>query len=107
MIVKNGCITDDALASLKNYSDLIECECPNHLMAILDEVRKFQAYTTECITKYPKDASTHRWLQSAATNVDVLLSNTIVQLARMEGFIGSDNNFVSRNELKPKDESLS
>ncbi|RYZ84979.1 MAG: hypothetical protein EOP06_17075 [Proteobacteria bacterium] len=102
MIIANGFITENALLELKLYSDLIECECPSHLMAILEEVRKFQAYTSECIDKYPKDANTHRWLDAAAKNVDALLSSTIVQLARMEGFISAENKFNPRSSLIQK-----
>lgn len=101
MLIKNGSITSEALKTLEAYSDLIECECPNHLMAILAEVRKFQAYTNGCIEKYPRDAATHKWLLSASKNVDALLSKTIVELARMEGFINEENNFVPR-ELVPE-----
>ncbi|RYF50850.1 MAG: hypothetical protein EOO38_04670 [Cytophagaceae bacterium] len=110
MLLTNGCISPDTLAELESYSDLIECECPSHLMAILAEVRKFSDYTTQCIDKYPADANTHRWLQAAAKNVDVLLSTTIVQLARMEGFVNDDNNLVPRAQVKkptPKNESSS
>nr|BFD58182.1 hypothetical protein CKG001_02890 [Bdellovibrio sp. CKG001] len=99
MIFDNGHITPEALAELSRHTDLIECECPAHLMAILAKVREFHDYTTECITKYPKDAATHIWLQTAAKNIDAMLSNTIVQLARMEGFVSEENEFVSRKNL--------
>jgi hypothetical protein len=102
MLVDNGCITKEALDTLQKYTDLIECECPTHLMAILEQVRQFQAYTHSCIEKFPKDAPTHKWLYSASRNVDALLSNTIVQLARMEGFIDSQNQFVPRAQVPPK-----
>ena len=100
MLSERGYIQEDALNELAKYTDLIECECPNHLMAILKQVREFSAYTASCITKYPKDAPTHKWLLGAAGNLDSLLSNTIVQLARMEGFIDEGNKFVPRAEVK-------
>jgi hypothetical protein len=68
-------------------------------MDILEHVRKFEAYTSECIEKYPNDAKTHRWLKASAGNVDALISSTIVQLARMEGFINENNDFVPRNQI--------
>ncbi len=99
-MLKNGCLTVESLGKLEKYTDLIECECPAHLMAILDKVRAFDAYTTECITKFPNDAKTHKWLQTAARNVDALLSSTILQLARMEGFVDEQNEFVPRQNVR-------
>lgn len=95
-----GKLTENALAELAKYADLLDCECPNHLMDILAKVREFEAYTSSCIDKYPKDAATHKWLQKSAANLDSLLSNTIIQLARMEGFVDDDNNFVPRAKLQ-------
>lgn len=100
MIFNNGHLTPEAMTELKKYADLIECECPTHLMGILAQVREFHDYTTECITKYPEDAATHRWLQKSAKNIDAMLSNTIIQLARIEGFINEENQFVPRKTLE-------
>ena len=96
MIFDNGYITAEALKVFEEHADMIPCECPTHLMEILAKVRDFQAYTNECITKYPADEKTHIWLLKSAKNIDALLSSTIVQLARMEGFIDEKNQFVAR-----------
>ena len=96
MIFDNGYLTDVALKELEKHVDMIDCECPTYLIRILNQVREFNDYTTECIKKYPKDVATHMWLQTSAKNIDAMLSNTIVQLARMEGFIDEKNDFVNR-----------
>jgi len=96
MILKNGHLNQDALNELAKNVDMIECQCPSYLMDILKRVREFNEYTTECITKYPDDAATHMWLQTSAKNIDAMLSNTIIQLARLEGFIDDKNNFIPR-----------
>ncbi len=96
MIFENGYLTQDALTELSKNADMIECECPTYLIEILHKVRAFSAYTKECIVKYPKDSSTHMWLQTSAKNIDAMLSNTIVQLARMEGFVDDQNKIVPR-----------
>lgn len=100
MIFNNGYLTPESLEELAKHTDLIDCECPTYLMDILAKVREFNEYTTDCIKKYPKDAATHTWLQTSARNIDAMLSNTIVQLARMEGFINDDNEFTSRTNKK-------
>ncbi|REL38451.1 hypothetical protein DYD21_00420 [Rhodohalobacter sp. SW132] len=91
-------ISDEAIKELQKHADMIECQCPNKLMEILEMVRDFQEYTRECIEKYPDDRDTHIWLKSSAINIDQLLSTTIIQLARFEGFIDENNKIVNRGE---------
>jgi len=91
-------ISEEAVKKLREHADMIECECPTKLMEILDKVREFTEYTTECIEKYPEDRDTHKWLKSSSMNLDQLLSTTIVQLARFEGFINENNEIVDRGE---------
>jgi len=93
-------ISEDAVKELEKHADMIECQCPNKLIDILQKVREFEEYTEECIEKYPEDRDTHKWLKSSAINIDQLLSTTIIQLARFEGFIDANNEFVDRGEGK-------
>ncbi len=89
-------ISEKAVEELKKHADMIECECPAKLMEILEQVREFTRYTEECIEKYPEDKTTHKWLKSSSMNIDQLLSTTLIQLARYEGFINEDNEIVER-----------
>lgn len=91
-------ISEEAVIELGKHADMIECQCPNKLIEILEKVREFTEYTDECIEKYPEDRDTHIWLKSSAMNIDQLLSTTIIQLARFEGFIDENNRFVDRGE---------
>ena len=93
-------ISEDAVKELEKHADMIECQCPNKLIEILQKVREFEKYTEDCIEKYPEDRDTHKWLKSSAINIDQLLSTTIIQLARFEGFIDANNEFVNRGEGK-------
>lgn len=90
-------INEDAIAELKKHADMIDCECPHKLIEILNVVRDFEKYTDECIEKYPDDKDTHLWLKSSALNIDQLLSTTLIQLARIEGFINEKNEFIDRD----------
>lgn len=89
-------ISKEAVEELKKHADMIECQCPNKLIDILEFVREFTKYTEECIEKYPEDRDTHKWLKASAINLDQLLSTTVVQLARFEGFINENNEIVDR-----------
>lgn len=91
-------ISEDAVNELEKHADMIECQCPSKLIEILEKVREFTKYTDECIEKYPEDRDTHKWLKSSAINIDQLLSTTIIQLARFEGFIDEENKIVDRGE---------
>ena len=91
-------ISKNAVKELEKHADMIECQCPNKLIEILHKVREFTDYTEDCIEKYPEDRDTHKWLKSSAINLDQLLSTTIIQLARFEGFIDENNEFVDRGE---------
>ena len=102
LIAANGCLTPEASIELAGYADLIECECPHHLLQILSQLRDFESYTASCITKFPKDAPTHKWLASSAINIDKMLSTTIIQLARREGFVDEDNNLIPREQIIAK-----
>ena len=94
----NQRLTIISIEQLQKHADMIECECPTHLIAILGKIREFSIYTKSCIKLYPNDAPTHEWLLQSAENLDSLLSATIVQLARFEGFVDSNNEFISRSE---------
>ena len=96
----NGALNAEAMQKLNEYSDLIECECPTHLLKILANVREFNSYTQSCIVKYPEDAPTHKWLASSALNIEKLLSATIIQLARREGFVDDANELVPREKVQ-------
>ena len=89
-------ISPEAIEELKKHADMIECECPTKLMDILEQVREFTEYTESCIEKYPEDKATHKWLKSSSMNIDQLLSTTLIQLARFEGFINENNEIVDR-----------
>ncbi|GAA5523235.1 hypothetical protein LQ318_15645 [Aliifodinibius salicampi] len=90
-------ISEEAIEELNKHADMIECECPSKLMEILQLVRNFTEYTEQCIEKYPEDEATHRWLKSSSMNLDQLISTTLIQLSRFEGFINENNEIVSRD----------
>lgn len=97
-VIDGNQISEEAVKELEKHADMIECQCPNKLVDLLRNVREFIDYTGECIDKYPEDRDTHKWLKSSAINIDQLLSTTIIQLARFEGFIDENNKFVDRGE---------
>lgn len=96
--LEDGRLSPASIALLKQYSDMLECQCPGKLLGILDSIREFTTYTAACIDQYPDDARTHQWLQTASLNLDKLLCGTIIQLARMEGFVNEANELSPRHK---------
>lgn len=97
MFEEGNRLTTEALDLIRLHADMIDCECPTHLIEILTKVRAFTEYTKGCIKKFPDDKKTHEWLLGCSENLDSMLSATITQLARFEGFIDGENKFVARD----------
>jgi len=98
LTLENGRLTETSVDTLRQYSDMLACQCPEKLLEILHSIRSFIDYSDSCIVRYPADAETHVWLRTAALNLDKLLCGTVVQLARMEGFIDDQNNLIPRSK---------
>ena len=93
-------LTSFAEKEILKKASLLDCECPRHLVNILEQVREFQKYELSCQNKSEKDRSTHEWLYQAAINIDQMLSATIIQLARLEGMIDDQNQVVAHPHAK-------
>ena len=91
----NQLLTKAGAEELQRRASALACECPRHLIGILDQVRAFQAYEQTCISRFPQDKETHEWLHLSARNLDQMLSATIVQLARLEGMINERNELAN------------
>ncbi|RYZ72606.1 MAG: hypothetical protein EOP09_02960 [Proteobacteria bacterium] len=96
--ITNGRLSQSSVESLRANSDMLACQCPAKLLEILDLIRSFETYSESCIVDYPSDAKTHTWLKNQALNLDQLLCNTVIQLARMEGFVSTDNELIARSK---------
>ena len=91
---KMGIITKEALEALIKRASDVSCECPGHLIQIFQKVKAFTEYQKNCLNETPQDELIHKWLETSSVNMEHILSNTIITLARMEGMIDEDNNIV-------------
>jgi hypothetical protein len=96
LLDNQGLLTDEALKNFKRYARGTSCECPENLVKLLEEVKKFTAYQEDCLIEKPSDEITHKWLKSTSLTLEHLLSGTIMNLARIEGIIDDENNFVDK-----------
>lgn len=97
LTTSSGLITKEALDRLQKAASDVSCECPGHLIEIYRAIQAFTEYQRQCINQKPQDEMIHRWLETTSINMEHILSNTIVTLARMEGMI-DDKNQVRSDE---------
>lgn len=84
-------LSNEALVAICEAADVIGCECPSYLVRLLQEVREFRRYTSECCDRFPEDQETHGWLSDQATQVESLLSQTIFELFQREDLLDQNN----------------
>ena len=94
LINKSGLITDEAIEKLQKRSTDVSCQCPGQLLEIYRQVQAFTEYQKKCLNQTPQDEMIHKWLQSTSVNLEHIISNTIISLARLEGMIDEDNQII-------------
>lgn len=94
LLDSRGIITPETKALLLEKSTNVSCECPDHLIKLLNSIQEFVEYQDNCIIEKPSDELTHQWLKATSVNLEHLVSNTIISLARMEGMIDEENNII-------------
>ena len=104
LINEKGLVTNEAKEIFKKVSKNTSCECPHHLVDILDTIQKFTEYQKNCINSKPQDEYIHNWLHATSTNLEHLVSNTIMTLARLEGLVDENNRFIAQDEIPKKED---
>lgn len=75
----------DALAKLAQASSTVACECPHHLVDIIQRLSSFEAYSAECENRSPEDAALHAYLHGATARVRLAMEKALERVARAEG----------------------
>ncbi len=96
---EKGLLTEEGKAIFKKIGRNTSCECPDHLVTLLEAAEKFTQYQKNCINEKPQDVYIHDWLQASSKNLEHIISSMIVSLARMEGLVDHENNFTGTDEL--------
>ena len=84
-------LSDADLYAICEAANVLACECPSYLVRLLQEVRAFRQYTSDCIQQFHEDAATHHWLAGRAKQVEALLCQTILELLQKEDLIDEQN----------------
>jgi MerR family transcriptional regulator, light-induced transcriptional regulator len=76
---------DPSLTRVARTLTTLHCECPRHLVDLLQSLGTFERYSAECANRSPADAALHRYLQRVAGSARVLFEDALVRVARAEG----------------------
>ena len=80
-------LTDDTLAYIAKSAVSIHCECPRHLVELLQMLESFERYSAQCENQNDDDALIHRDLHHTAAHARSTLEQALVRVARAEGIL--------------------
>jgi DNA-binding transcriptional MerR regulator len=77
--------TTEQLARISNLVPTIACECPHHLVVLINSMSAFEMYSRECENKNPEDAKIHAALYQTAARSRSMLEAALQMVAEHEG----------------------
>jgi hypothetical protein len=72
------------LGKLQQVSTSIDCECPNHLATLLQNLADFEAYSRNCENRNAADAEVHRLLYEHTARARALMERALDRLIEHE-----------------------
>ncbi|MFU8813804.1 MAG: MerR family transcriptional regulator [Pseudomonadales bacterium] len=74
-----------AIARLAALSPKIQCECPNHIAQLVQDISAFEQYSLECEQSEPEERALHARLRSIAAHARALFEEAMANVAAHEG----------------------
>ena len=84
-IIPARLIDDDNLMQIAKSSASIHCECPRHLVDLLQMLNSFERYSAQCENRNHSDAKLHRDLHTTAAHARSSLEQALIRVAQAEG----------------------
>jgi len=76
-----------ALARISGMSSTVQCECPQHIVALVTQLLAFEAYSAECESRNDKDAALHAMLHRTTAHARARLEDALAEVMEAEGII--------------------
>jgi len=73
------------LAELTERSDVVKCECPNHLAELITSLNAFEQYSEHCENRNKEDAAMHMLLHVTTAKARRMLEDALNHLVEFEG----------------------
>jgi DNA-binding transcriptional MerR regulator len=77
----------EALARLAGVSTTVRCECPHHLVDLVNGLSAFERYSAECESRSPEDAALHAYLHLTTARARALMEEALARVATAEGLV--------------------
>lgn len=78
-------LDEEELMRIAKSATSIHCECPRHLVDLLQMLGSFERYSAQCENRHAEDAKLHRDLHSTAAQARSALEHALVRVAQAEG----------------------
>jgi DNA-binding transcriptional MerR regulator len=75
----------DELERIASVSTRVACECPHHLVDLIQNIAAFEHYSAECESRSPADAALHAYLHATSARARALLEEALAHAAEVEG----------------------
>lgn len=73
------------LAKISDLPNTVECECPHHLVELIEGLKAFERYSGECINKNDDDAALHAKIQRTTAGARHQLELLLQEVLEAEG----------------------
>ncbi len=77
--------THAQLGKLQQIASKVECECPNHMSAVIQGLLDFERYSQTCLNRNPADAEIHRMLYESTARARAIMERALDRLIEHEG----------------------
>ena len=78
-------LTPQQLARISTRAPVLACECPHHLVELINSMAAFETYSLECQHKNAEDAEIHAQLHTTAGRARAMLESALLKVAQFEG----------------------
>lgn len=95
MLDEDGALKNEARKGIIDRASEVECECPHHLLKVIEAINDFQEYETNCLINDLKQRDIHEWLLEKSHELELTVSKIIIELMQKEGFVDEDFQFVN------------
>ncbi len=75
----------EQLARIASSATPLKCECPRHLVVLVNSLVSFETYSEECANLSPDDADIHGLLQTTTAAARALLETALARVIEVEG----------------------
>jgi DNA-binding transcriptional MerR regulator len=75
----------DQLARIAAKVPSVKCECPHHLVGLINSLVAFEIYSSECENLNPEDRQIHALLHSMTASSRALMESALTRLLEFEG----------------------